>query len=401
MHLTSRQRIPVFCAASLFFLLGNKDCEEPGSTDEPVNVAGASGAAGAGASGGAYAAAGGSTGSRAGAGASASAGAGRGAGRAGSGGRSGRAGTGGSVAGASGAAAAGSGGASGVAGEAGASNGGAAASSGAGASGGAAAGAGASAGKRCGTRGGVTCGDDEFCDYAPDLDCGATDRGGVCRPKPQACTAIYQPVCGCDKRTYASDCTANGAGVSVLREGLCNPDECEAVGGHAVYSDGASIPECEAGEEQWSISGGREQVICCLPAPPRGKTCGGIAALQCDSGQFCNYEEAAGGQGCDGTIADAAGVCQEQPGACTREYRAVCGCDHRTYGNPCTAHAEGASMLHDGACTVADCDAVGGKVAYGIGPGPMCPAGTERYTDVIENNGAIPIEGAFCCVPSP
>jgi hypothetical protein len=247
----------------------------------------------------------------------------------------------------------------------------------------------------------VSCGADEFCDTAPDADCGATDRGGVCRAKPNVCTAIYAPVCGCDKRSYSSDCVANGAGVSVLHEGLCTPEECEASGGHPLYSDGASVPQCAANEEQWNISGGREQAICCRPRAPSGRTCGGIAALECDGQQFCNYEEAAGGQGCDGSVADAAGVCQDRPQACTRDYRPVCGCDHRTYGNACSAHADGASILHDGACTKADCDAVGGMVVYGFGPPPMCPAGTVRYTDVVENDGSIPIEGAFCCVKQP
>src|SRR5262249_2112306 len=143
----------------------------------------------------------------------------------------------------------------------------------------------------------------------------------------------------------------------------------------------------------------REQVICCLPKAPRGKTCGGIAALECTgSAQFCNYETAAGGQGCDGMVADAGGVCEDKPAACTRDYPPVCGSDHRTDGNACSAHAEGASILHDGACTTVDCAAVSGSVAYGTGPGPMCPAGTTRYTDVIEADGSVPIEGAFCCV---
>lgn len=210
--------------------------------------------------------------------------------------------------------------------------------------------------RRCGTRGGVQCSADEFCNFEPDTDCGATDRGGVCETKAEVCTDIFQPVCGCDNRTYSSDCNAHAAGVSVKRDGMCEMTS------------------------------------------PAGETCGGIAALMCDQGQFCNYEESAGGQGCGSGIADAAGKCEATPGACTREFNPVCGCDHRTYSTRCVAHSAGISVLHDGACTEKDCAAIGGRVAYGLGPAPMCAAGETEHGSVVADDGSMFIEGALCCL---
>lgn len=39
----------------------------------------------------------------------------------------------------------------------------------------------------------------------------------------QACIEIYQPVCGCDQKTYANSCFAEINGLTQWTDGACNP----------------------------------------------------------------------------------------------------------------------------------------------------------------------------------
>ena len=160
----------------------------------------------------------------------------------------------------------------------------------------------------CGIADGRQCGNGEFClDRGPA--CGQQrPEGGTCEQVMRGCPENYDPVCGCDNRTYGNLCELVSARVQLQSEGEC------AGGPPPPQADGAC-------------------------GPPR-------APIMCALTHFCDRPQGS----CPVRNESTGGTCQVRPEVCNRQLLPVCGCDNVEYTNPCLANAAGTSVRNMGSC---------------------------------------------------
>lgn len=126
----------------------------------------------------------------------------------------------------------------------------------------------------------------EYCKKA-DGDC---KGDGMCADRPEICPFVFDPVCGCDGRTYSNACIAASNGVNVASQGECTGNKC------------SSNDDCAEGE-------------------------------------FCHQP----GFSCQGQ-----GKCETKPDLCFFLFDPVCGCDGKIYQNACFAFQAGTSVANMG-----------------------------------------------------
>jgi hypothetical protein len=73
----------------------------------------------------------------------------------------------------------------------------------------------------CGGLQGLACAAGQYCAYSLEAMCGAADQMGKCTPIADMCTQQFDPVCGCNDKTYPNECYAAREGISVGRKGEC------------------------------------------------------------------------------------------------------------------------------------------------------------------------------------
>lgn len=187
---------------------------------------------------------------------------------------------------------------------------------------------------------------------------------GQCTKKPTLCPKIYQPVCGCNKKTYDNDCFAALDGQNILRNDECNAcfnnSECDE--DSFCEKNGCGLDLKGTCSKKPTFCPTTEDYVC---------GCEGIQTMDfknaCLANQagfnvahkglcqnFCPspFSPCSDWEYCKKTSCDlfATGTCTPKPNTCPPISDPVCTCDNVTYNNECLAAMAGQNVKEKGPC---------------------------------------------------
>ena len=170
---------------------------------------------------------------------------------------------------------------------------------------------------------------------------------GACLPRTGKTCVGVDFECGCDGTSYETRCARIRAGVRRAAMGRCGQPTAVPDAGRDVLSQTGcgTSQQCGEGQTCCSTTGRCVTTSCSQCCPPLG----GDGVLRCFFNEHCtNGYRYCAAEGCA-----ASGLCARRPLSldCGGEVNPVCGCDNRTYSNPCWAGVAGTRVASQGACT--------------------------------------------------